>query len=387
MNLKDTLLKARPLFGKEGKLADEIETLLPPFDAREVKMLRKQLHITFYEQTLGVSLIDEKPFPLVRAAHAGHAKDIQDYNTKIRRNVKERYFKQFAPNAFAAIADLIGQDLPGHQNIKESIALHVFSTEPFHLLLLADQGAHPHCLLRDAANIAPISSTAIGSPGASHALVGEYKGDTFIKGIIPRGDGGLVCLGDIQLFREDARATILTAMDKGIIPYNKQGKHAKINARINVLATAAPRGDAFIGDDFRGLKKQIPFDHSFLFAFHLTFILRKTGNDAFAPAKAKKTGNTAFLKPEDVEFLKEYIAYASRIDVKFPSALQEDVIDFLKMLKKTEQKHLVELSPKTAQGLIVLAKASARMELRNIVSDIDLLRVKNIVQQSLEWGS
>jgi DNA replicative helicase MCM subunit Mcm2 (Cdc46/Mcm family) len=403
MKLADRVLGLRPLMGTESKMADEIEQLLPPADARDVKTLRKQLHVTFYEQTLGITLTEEKPFPLVRAARAGNAQQIQEYNTKVRHAVKQRLFKQFAPDAFHAIADHLAEDLPNQQNAKEAAALQLFCTEPLHILLLADQRAGAQRLTRDAARLAPIGAHATGSPGASHTLIGEYTGNTFKKGTLPQADHGTAFLDDLHLFREDARSAILTAMDKGQITYAKQGKHAKLDTRINVLATAAPRADKFIGDDLRGLKKQIPFDSKLLSKFHLTFVIRTPGPDGFAetmgaektakgkPDAGKPSSRTPqktsapTLRQEDIDFLHDYITEARTIDVKFPSALNEDVIGFLKMLKTSEQKRLIELSPKLSEGLVTLAKASARMELRNIVSDIDLLRVKNIVMQSLEW--
>ena len=173
-------------------------------------------------------------------------------------------------------------------------------------------------------------------------------------------------------------------MEKGFISYDKGGKHETFETKINVLASANPRQDKFIGVRIEDLKKQIPFDPALLTRFHLVFLIKTPGVTQFSEiAKRIVEGDKKKVDKMDLNFIKDYIDYAQQVKVEFPKEFQQDVVEFSKELKEKESNFLVEVSPRMIIGLIRLAKAAARLELRNKVDKADLEKAKEIIKTSL----
>jgi DNA replicative helicase MCM subunit Mcm2 (Cdc46/Mcm family) len=88
----------------------------------------------------------------------------------------------------------------------------------------------------------------------------------------------------------------------------------------------------------------------------------------------------------DTLFVRQYVDYASKLNVKFSKDLEEEVVAFAEKLKTNEKAYLTEISPRIVVGLMNLAKASARLELRESVTSADLERVTALVEKSLSLG-
>ena len=100
-----------------------------------------------------------------------------------------------------------------------------------------------------------------------------------------------------------------------------------------------------------------------------------------------KNNNTRLNKNKtnqrDLEFIKDYVDYAKTIEVEFPKDFQKDVVEFSRELKEKEKNFIVEVSPRMIIGLIRLAKAAARLALRNKVDTKDRDKAKKIIKKRL----
>ena len=65
---------------------------------------------------------------------------------------------------------------------------------------------------------------------------------------------GLCCIDELNLMKKTDMAALYSAMEKGIITYNKGGNNKKIPCEVRVQATANPNGDRFVGKSLSILK-------------------------------------------------------------------------------------------------------------------------------------
>ncbi|MEM2915955.1 MAG: ATP-binding protein [Candidatus Woesearchaeota archaeon] len=384
MGLGNLFLRARPLVGKEKKLVNQIEEMLPYKDSKEVSKYKKQFKIDFTVTKLGTTITMNPEIPQIIAKDPLLKDFEEETNKKIKQAVMQRLFQDFAKEAYEMLPTIIAPNIMGMDDIKRAAALQLFATEPVHILLIGDPGTGKTDILRSASQLAPISAFGLGSGTSGVGLVATVKGKEILKGLLPMADGGLCAIDELNLMKDENRAGLYNAMEKGFVTYSKGGTHARFDARINVIATANPRGDKFIGDDIKGFKKQLPFDSALLTRFHLMFIIRKPDIRQFSEISRKIVrGEKKSVAQADIDFVKAYVKHASKIKVNFDKALEDEVVAFAEKLKANEKRYVSEISPRIVVGLMNLAKASARMELRDKVTQADLQRVEKLVENSL----
>ncbi len=384
MGLGNLLLRARPLVGKEKNLVNQIEEMLPYKDAKDVSKYKKQFKIEFTETKLGTTIAMNPAIPQITAKDASLKEFAEETNKKIRQAVMQKLFEDFSKEAFEMIPTIIAPNIMGMEDVKKAAATQLFATEPVHMLLLGDPGTGKTDILRGMSQLAPISAFGLGSGTSGVGLVATVKGREILKGLLPMADGGLCAIDELNLMKDENRAGLYNAMEKGFVTYSKGGAHERFDARVNVIATANPRGDKFIGDDLKGFKKQLPFDSALLTRFHLMFIVRKPDIRQFSEISRKIVRNDKkTVAQADIDFVRQYIDYAAKIKVSLPKELEDEIVSFAEKLKSNEKRYLTEISPRIVVGIINLAKSAARMELRDKVTQTDLERIEKLVESSL----
>jgi len=377
--------KLRPLNDKEKVSLNTIGEYVK--DVKRVKLIKsllKERKISIDYKKLELNIAEPVHYPEIRADAENI--DVSAVNSDIRKGAEERLFKVFSSKAFEEIPKYIAPNIKGMEDARKAIALQLFSIQPIHVLLLGDPGTGKTDLLRAAAELSPIASFGLGSGTSGAGLVVTVRGNEVIKGILPKADKGLCCIDELNLMKEDSRAGLYNAMEKGFVTYDKGGHHYKFDARVKILATSNPRGDRFRGKTISELKKEMPFDSALLTRFHLIFFIRKPDFRRFREIADKiVSGEKKKVNKADKEFIKDYIEYTNRIEkVEFPKEQQKEIVDFVAQIKKYETKYLIEVSPRLVIGIMRLCKALAKMELREKVEKKDISRVKEIVKNSLK---
>jgi DNA replicative helicase MCM subunit Mcm2 (Cdc46/Mcm family) len=305
-------------------------------------------------------------------------------NEKNEEYVKSTTFKEFAPIALSYLSGHLAKQLVGFEAVKEAVAVQLFSAENMHILLLGDPGTGKTEILRSAHDVMPVSSFGLGSGTSGAGLTVTAKGKQVEKGLLPMADKGLACIDELNLIKKEDVAGLYNAMEKGFVRYDKMGKHMKFDARVSVLATANPKYSKFSGKDKAAIKKEIPFEAALLSRFHLVFFIRKHDVKEFvAIAKHIVQDKEHGMKAGDIAFLKDYIEAARAIEVNYPKEMEQMVVDFAEHVKKEEKKLLIEVSPRIVVGVVRMAKAVARAQMRNSVEEKDVRLVLDIVKKSL----
>ena len=375
---KDDLERARPLV-PEG-LFPQIEAL--------VTERRASLSFRKLEWDIPAALSSEP--------HLGTAVALSTKDDAVRKEVEsmgaacasfaeERLFATLAAKAKDLFPSSIGPELINVDSLKEALSLQLFSQEPVHVLLIGDPGTGKTVLLRSLAELHPISSFGLGSGTSGAGLAVTMKGNEVRPGLLAMADNGLCCIDELNLMDKEDRAPLYSAMEKGFFTYDKAGHHFKFDARIRLIATANPAKTRFLGDTPEKLREQLPFDAALMSRFHLMFLLRKPGKEEFLEIARKIVrSEKAPERPLSIALAKAYVAKANSLSVELPPSLEKEVTSFILAIKEREQEFVAEITPRTVVGLLRLAKASARRELRTTVTKDDLERAKALLLSSLE---
>jgi len=377
------LKRLKPLKDKDKDSLNSINDFVSKERFKLITNLLKENKISVDIFELNSSIGGELEFPQIASKTKGV--DASEVNDDIKKQVMKKAFKKFSDNAFEIISRHIALNIKGMEAAKKAAALQLFSPQPIHLLLLGDPGTGKTDILRASFNLATISSFGLGSGTSGAGLVVTVKGDKIMKGILPLADQGICCIDELNLMKEDNRAGLYNAMEKGFVTYDKGGNHYRFDARVKVLATANPKGDKFTGKNIEELKDELPFDSALLTRFHLTFFIKKPDEKEFKEIAKKITSQEKDeLSEGDIELIKSYIDYTSTIEVEdISKELQEKIVNFITELKKDEDKYLIEISPRLIIGFMRLCKALARIESRNSVEGKDIERVKKLFKASL----
>lgn len=338
----------------------------------------------------------EVPAALSSDQHLGTAAAISTKDGSVRKEAEslssqcasfaeERLFAALAAMAKELFPASIAPELINVDAVKEALSLQLFSQEPVHVLLIGDPGTGKTVLLRSLAELHPISSFGLGSGTSGAGLAVTMKGNEVRPGLLAMADNGLCCIDELNLMDKEDRAPLYSAMEKGFFTYDKAGHHFRFDARIRLIATANPAKTRFLGDTPEKLREQLPFDAALMSRFHLMFLLRKPGTEEFLEIARKIVrSEKAPERPLGIALAKAYVARANSLTVTLPQTLEKEVTSFILTLKEREGEFVAEITPRTVVGLLRLAKASARRELRTEVTRDDLERAKAALLSSLE---
>ncbi len=378
----DVIRLMRGLSEPEKESLSRMSYLLSKPDLNAVERLLKQKKISIEMKRIKTIEMD---YPSIQSLDREVDDIVQDLNDSIKEKIKEDSSDEFSSKAFERIAQLIAPNIVGMEHVKKAAVLQLFAVDHLHILLLGDPGTGKTDILRSVASLHPISSFGLGSGTTGAGLAVTVKGNEISKGLLPMADGGIACIDELNLMKEDSRAAMYNAMEKGFITYDKGGKHHKFDARVSVIATANPKGDKFTAKDIGGLKKQLPFDSALLTRFHLVFLIKKPDKEAFKEiARGILKNKKVEISKEDLIFVKDYVAKANEIkDVHIPPSVEHHIVDAVAEIKTHEEDYLIEISPRLVVGLQRMVKASARAEMRKTADKRDIDRVREILTTSL----
>jgi len=379
--IKDTAFLLRNLSEKEQEDLGEIKdlNLLPGKELELLKKLMKQKKAKIKWKNMGLSFFtrEENKVPVI----SGN----DDLNNKISSKITGQKFRLFSEKVWDVLPKLISPEIVGMDDVKKAAALQLFSTERFHILLLGDPGTGKTEILRSACELSPVSSFGLGSGTSGAGLSVTIVGKEVHPGLLPMADKGLCCIDELNLMKKDDRASLYNAMEKGFVTYDKASHHYRFDARIKVLATANPKGDEFTGDSISDFKKSLPFDPALLSRFHVVFFVRKPRIDEFiAIAEQIVEGTQKMFQEQDNDFIKNYIAAAEKINVEFDPRFKNEIKIFAGDVRIHEDELLINVTPRIVVGIMRLAMACARMELKNKVEKEDIRRAIEVFEASLK---
>lgn len=334
------------------------------------------------------------------------------------------------PNIYKRMTRSIAPSIYGYEEVKEAIALQLFSgivknlpdgtriRGDIHILLVGDPGIAKSQILRYVVKLAPRGVYASGKSASSAGLTAaavkdEIDGNwTLEAGALVLADKGVAAVDEMDKMKNEDRSSLHEAMEQQSISVAKAGIMASLKCRCSLLGAANPKLGRF--DPFESIPEQINMPPSLMSRFDLIFILqdkpeeRRDLNIASHILKSHYAGElnehrknvpTSHvsedsikkammpIKPEiEAALLRKYIAYAKRkvFPIMREDAKERIIKFYLELRKQGEGDNApIAVTARQLEGLVRLAEASARMRLAEEVTIEDVERTINITMTSL----
>jgi len=325
----------------------------------------------------------------------------------------------------------IAPSILGYSEIKEAMALQLFSGVPKHLpdgtrirgdihvLLVGDPGIAKSQLLRYAYKISPrgvyTSGKGTTSAGLTATAVKDEFGDgrwTLEAGALVMADKGLAAIDELDKMAKEDRSALHEAMEQQTISIAKAGILATLKSRCALLGAANPKLGRF--DRYENIAQQINMPPALISRFDLIFILtdepspQRDGSIAGHIIKAHYAGeinsqyqnlSSSKITREQIDeamsiieptyypdMLRKYIAYSKRhIFPVMEEDAKQQIINFYLELRSqaTDPNSPIPVTARQLEALVRLGEASARLRLSNSITTDDIDRVIRIVNESL----
>lgn len=333
------------------------------------------------------------------------------------------------PEIYDKIVSSIAPSIYGYREIKEAIALQIFSGLPKHLpdgtrirgdvhiLTVGDPGVGKSQLLRYVSNLSPRGIYSTGKGTTAAGLTATAVRDEFGEGrwsleagALVLADHGIAAIDEIDKMSDVDQAAMHEALEQQSISVAKAGIMAVFKSRCALLAAANPRDGRF--DVYEPIANQIEIPPVLLSRFDLIFpitdepdekndtrvaehILRShyagevevSGNGGEIIESTLKKARESIQSVIPPDLLRKYIAY-SRRNV-FPILSEEAFSrfkDFYVSLRSVGEKENapVPITARELEALVRLGEACARLRLSNSVTLDDAERVIGIVESCLK---
>ncbi|CAD5220408.1 unnamed protein product [Bursaphelenchus okinawaensis] len=341
--------------------------------------------------------------------------ELTDEDIKMIRELSKD--PKIADRIFASIAPTIY----GHDDIKKAIALALFRGEPknpqgkhtirgdINVLLCGDPGTAKSQFLRYVSHLAPRSVMTTGQGASSvgltayvqrHPVTREW---TLEAGAMVLADQGVCLIDEFDKMQDHDRTSIHEAMEQQSISVSKAGIVTSLRARCTVIAAANPIGGRY--DSSRTFADNVGLTEPILSRFDILCVVRdtvdSTEDDLLAdfvinnhrrmhPDQQRIHGAGEPVLPtrdeiSGIEFipqalLRKYIAFA-RDNVHPKLQISEDSVMRLysELREQSKVTGSVVVTLRSAESMIRMAEAHAKLFLRQYVTDEDMKAVTRVM--------
>ncbi|MEM2173568.1 MAG: minichromosome maintenance protein MCM [Candidatus Pacearchaeota archaeon] len=324
---------------------------------------------------------------------------------------EEKEIKEIAarPDRLKLIAESIAPSVYGYEEIKQALALQLFSgvrkrkvdgtytRGDIHILLVGDPGVAKSVILKFISSIAPRGRYVVGKAATGAGITATVVKDEFLSGwsleagAMVLANKGIICLDELEKMSEQDRSAMHEGMEQQTITISKANVQATLRAETSVLAAANPKFGRF--DPYQHIAQQIDLPPTLINRFDLIFVLRdipEREKDALIAEHVLKEHKRASKKPPiPPELLRKYIAYAKqKIVPKLTDEAEEEIKNFYVNLRSMpsggdELVKPIPISARQLEALIRLSEASAKTRLSNKVTAEDARIAINLLKFSL----
>jgi DNA replicative helicase MCM subunit Mcm2 (Cdc46/Mcm family) len=284
------------------------------------------------------------------------------------------------------LVSMFDHSIVGYDHAKKGILCSAVNTstrlnksEHLDALLIGDPGLAKTKLLKRATELVPGSSmeSAQNSSGKSiTAIIEKAEENTFLRlGAVPRARGAICGLNEIARMSYEDQAHLLDVMQEREFTINKHGINARIRSPTTIIGSANPVNRSTWKDNDKVDLNEFSILEPIIDRFDLKFVFRKRKsqeeNDEFvdklSEVEDKKDKGRI---PDYTSFLIKYIQYAKQFKPIITEEARTMLKDFYKHVSLKDFG-----SPRVLITLFKLAKAIARLKLKEIADETDAKEV------------
>jgi len=317
-------------------------------------------------------------------------------------NLRERIIQSMAPSIYGMhyVKTGIALAMMGGQR-KISAGKHRIRGD-INLLIVGDPGLAKSQFLKYCENLFPRAVYTTGKGASAVGLTAAVTRDdmgnyTLEGGAMVLADDGLCLIDEFDKMNDADRTSIHEAMEQQTISISKAGIVATLQARCAVVAVANPVEGRY--DATRSFAQNVNLSDPILSRFDIICVLRDepdavkderladhvicshmkahpeaTSDDKQVKTKFQQPSVVAGYEPIDQELLQKFLVYArQRIHPKLQNVDIEKLARFYADIRKEAfNAGGVPVTARFFDTLIRISEASARMELRNHVTQRDV---------------
>ncbi len=312
------------------------------------------------------------------------------------------------PEIYQKLMSSVAPALYGLQDEKEAIALQLFGGEQkilkdnsrirgdIHILLVGDPSTAKSQLMKVTSMLIPrgryVSGKGVTQAGLTASVVRdeEFMGGWVLEaGALVLANRSLLAIDEFEKVDKSDVVALHEAMEQQSISIAKANIVATLPARTAILAGGNPKYGRF--DPYMPIKEQIDVPETILARFDLKFAMRDIPNVERDEKIAEHILRSRFFAMEETQpiiptdFLKKYIAYSRKNchPQMSQEAAKEVKAFYLELRERSGEDSPISITPRQYEALMRLAEASAKIQLRPIVSKDDALRSINLMKASL----
>ena len=291
----------------------------------------------------------------------------------------ERFRKKNRSKLIKKLVSMFAPSIIGYDHIKQGLLLSAVNSgfdegvnnkrkrSRINVLLIGEPGLAKSRLLLETTKLIPNSRYESGqnSSGKSLTAIIEKEDERHILrlGPVSLAKGAICAINELGRMSFEHQAHLLDVMEEGEFSINKYGINRSIRAPTTILASANPVNSAWKNSDKIDLD-EIPALKPIIDRFDLVFGLRRLEKEqAIREYAYKKSELEGRLEPDYNAYLKKHIMYARRTNPILTEEAKEMLNEYYIELATI---HCV--SPRVQETLFRLAKAIARLKLKNIVN-------------------
>merc|ERR1719420_2655169 len=230
--------------------------------------------------------------------------------------------------------------------------------------------------------------------GLTAAMQRDENGEFVLEGgAMVLADSGICLIDEFDKMNDQDRTSIHEAMEQQSISISKAGIVATLQARCSVIAVANPLDGCY--DPSLPFNKNVDLSDPILSRFDVLFVLRDEADSAqderladhvvcshirshptATPEEANvkpKFEQSAYSEPIDQDLLKKYIHFArENVKPRFADVDKEKIAHFYADVRQEAfRSGGAPMTVRHIDGMIRLAEANAKLELRNYVTSAD----------------
>ncbi|HIE41401.1 MAG TPA: minichromosome maintenance protein MCM [Candidatus Aenigmarchaeota archaeon] len=313
------------------------------------------------------------------------------------------------PKLYDKLVNSLAPSIYGNKEIKEAILLQLFGGTPLelpdgttirgniHILLVGDPATAKSQLLKLTSKLIPRSRYVSGKGVTGAGLISTVRKDEFTGGwVLEAGalvlcNKGLIAIDEFEKMNREDQVAMHEALEQGSVSIAKASIVATLPAQTSVLAGANPKLGRF--DIYTAIADQITIPQTLLSRFDLKFAMRDIPNakedEKLVDHVLTARKDLKLIEPEiPHSLLRKYIAYAKQTikQVTLSDTCLKELKKFFINLRSiyTEEDRIVPITFRQFEGLMRLAQASAKLNLRREATKEDAKRAIRIMQYSLK---
>lgn len=291
------------------------------------------------------------------------------------------------------IVSSVAPSIYGNENIKEGIALQLFSGNgvdlpdgthkrgDIHILMVGDPGVAKSQLLKFVAGFAPRAVQVSGRSASAAGLTGAAVHDDFdgkwaieAGALTMAGEGGICCVDEMDKMKEHDRGSIHDALEQQYVNVAKAGVFAQLPTGCALLGAANPKYGRY--DKYDSIASQFNLGDALLSRMDLLYVMRDAPDEKNDASLAWHILDDNYTNPEliELEMLRKYIAYSkTHCFPKMTTDAKTCIVNFFVNTRKTAGtvKDTIPITVRALESAKRLAVANAKMRLSDVVERAD----------------